>query len=251
MRRRAFITTLGCICAWPLSLRAQQAVPVVGLLRITSPEANPDVVHAFRQGLKEVGYVEGENLEVQYRWTDDQIDKLALLAADLVRRKVAVIVAASPAPALAAKAATTTTPIVFMVSADPVKLGLVTNLARPDGNLTGVNFFLAEMAAKRLELLRELVPAAARVAVLINPANAAIAEATLRDAEAAARAMKLELQVLNANTSGEIDEAFATLLHARADALMVSSGPFFFRQAVQMAQLASRYPVPTLYSESR
>src|SRR5262245_48850730 len=208
--RREFVTLLGGAAAWPLAVRAQQsAMPVVGFLYPTSPDTIPDRVRGFRQGLKDVGFAEGENVAIEYRSADGQFDRLPALAAELVRRQVAVIAAGNFASALAAKAATTTIPIVFVVALDPVSLGLVASLARSGGNLTGINFFNIEVTAKRLELLRELVPGATRVAVLVNPANP-INETTLRSTELAARAMGLQFQVFNASTSGEIDAAFST-----------------------------------------
>src|SRR5215831_8947066 len=198
MRRRDFLTLVGGAAAvWPLAAHGQQPMPVIGFLNVLSPEANAGRMRAFRQGLKDAGYVESENVAIEYRWADNQIDRLPALAADLVRRNVAVIVAttASP-PALAAKAATTTIPIVFLVGEDPVRLGLVDNLARPGGNLTGINFFNAEVVAKRLELLRVLIPKAIRVAVLVNPSDATNAERALREVNVAARAMGLQIQVL-------------------------------------------------------
>ena len=208
-----------------------------------------DRLRGFRQGLKDTGYVEGENVAIEYRWAENQIDRLPELAAELVRRRVAVIAATGgPPSALAAKAATTTIPIVFIVGEDPVRLGLVASLARPGGNLTGINFFSGELTAKRLELLRELVPGATRVAVLVNPANAANTETTLRDVEAAARAMGLQIQVLNASTSREIDAAFATFVRERPDALFVGGDPFFNSRRVQLAHLAARHAIPATYS---
>ena len=252
MRRRDFITLIGSAAVgWPLAARAQQpAMPVIGFLNLQSFDGFTGPVRAFRQGLKESGYVEGENVTIEYRWAENQYDRLPALAAELVRRQVAVIAATGGPPAvLAAKAATTTIPIVFVSGDDPVRLGFVTNLARPDGNLTGISFFNAELAAKRLGLLRELVPGAARVAVLVNPANAAIAETTLRDVEAGARAMALQIQVLNASTSREISAAFATLGRARPDALFVGPGAFFVTRRVQLAHLATRHAVPAIYAE--
>ena len=201
----------GAAVGWPFAASAQQsAMPVIGFLDPRSPDAIADRLRAFRQGLKDTGYIEGEHVAIAYRWAENQIDRLPELAADLVRRKVAVIATAGDDVALVAKAATTTIPIVFIASRDPIRLGLVTSLARPGGNLTGINFLTGELAAKRLELLRELVPGAARVAVLVNPANATQAESTLRDVEPAARAVGLQIQVLNAGTGREIDSAFAT-----------------------------------------
>jgi putative ABC transport system substrate-binding protein len=247
MKRREFITLIsGAAVAWPLAARAQQpALPVVGFLSPASPVA--DTLRAFRQGLKETGYIEGENVVIVYRFAENQIDRLPELAAELVRRQVAVI--ATPGGAtLAAKAATTTIPILFVAGEDPVRLGLVASLARPGGNLTGVNIFATELAAKRLELLRELVPGAARVAVFVNPTGAATAETTLSDLQAAARATGLQIQVLNAGTSREIDAAFATFVRERPDALFVSGEPLFTSRRVQMILLAARHAVPAIYA---
>ena len=249
MRRRNFITRLGGAAAWPLAARAQQAMPVIGFLNSASPNGYAPMVAAFREGLKETGYIEGQNVAIEYRWADNQIDRLPGLAAELVRRQVAVIAAVGGNNAvLAAKAATTTIPIVFVAGEDPVKLGLVTSLARPGGNLTGINFFVVELAAKRLELLHELVPGAIRMAVLVDPANATT-ESTLRDVEVAARAMRLQIQVLHASTSREIEVAFASFVGDRPDALFVGNSPFFTVRRVQLAQLAARHAVPTIYQD--
>jgi putative tryptophan/tyrosine transport system substrate-binding protein len=252
LKRREFITLLGSgAVAWPLAAHAQQpALPVIGFLSYQSPDTIGDLLRAFRQGLKDTGYVEGENVAIVYRWAENQIDRLPVLAADLVRRQVAVIATAGgPASALAAKAATTTIPIVFAVNEDSVKLGLVASLARPGGNLTGINFFNAELVGKRLELLRETVPGAALVAVLVNPANETTAASTLRDVEVAARTIGLQLKILNASTSSEINAAFATLAGERADALFVGGDAFFFIRRVQLVNLASRHRVPAAYAE--
>jgi putative ABC transport system substrate-binding protein len=251
MRRREFMTLLGGAAAtWPLAARAQQPViPVIAFLHPASPDSLVDRLRAFRQGLKETGYVEGENVAIDYRWAENQIDRLPVLAADLVRRRVAVIaVTGNAASVLAAKAATTTIPIVFAVTDDPVKLGLVASLARPTGNLTGINFLNTELTAKRLEILRELVPGATRVAVLVNPANAAATEVVVRDLQVAARTMGLQIQVLNASTSREIDAAFASLARERPDALFVAGDPFFNSRRVQLVQLAARHAVATAYA---
>jgi ABC-type uncharacterized transport system substrate-binding protein len=249
MKRRQFITLLGGAAAWPLAARAQQAaMPVVGLLDSRSPDALTDRLRGFRQGLKDTGYVEGENVAIEYRWAENQLDRLPALAAELVRRRVAVIATSGgPAVAFAAKAATTTIPIVFGVAEDPVRLGLVASLARPDGNLTGINFLVGELAAKRLELLRALVPAATRVAVLVNPAHATNTESTLRDVESAARAMGLQIQVLNASTSREIDAAFVTIVRERPDALFVGNDAFFNARRVQLVLLAMLHRVRAIY----
>jgi ABC-type uncharacterized transport system substrate-binding protein len=250
MKRREFITLLGGAATWSLAARAQQpAMPVIGFLNPTSPDAFADRLRGFRQGLKETGYIEGENVAIEYRWAENQVDRLPTLAAELVRRSVAVIATTgSPAAAFAAKAATTTIPIVFTVPEDPVRLGLVASLAQPGGNLTGINLFIGELTAKRLELLRALMPTAARVAVLVNPANAANTETTLRDVEAAARTMGLQIQVLNASTNREINAAFATFERQRADALFVGIDNFFTDRRVQLANLASRHAIPAAYS---
>jgi putative ABC transport system substrate-binding protein len=249
MRRRDFISLLSSAAAWPLAARAQQpAIPVIGFLDIRSPDTlMEDRLRAFRQGLKDTGYVERENVAIEYRWAENQVDRLPALTAELVRGKAAVIVAISPAAALAAKAATTTTPIVFLINDDPVRLGLVASLSRPGGNLTGINILTAELAAKRLELLRELVPGAARIAVLANPTNSA-AETTVRDAEVAARALGLQIQAFNVSTIREIDAAFATFVRERPDALFVAGDPFLTGRRVQLAQLAAFHRFPATYS---
>jgi putative ABC transport system substrate-binding protein len=250
LKRRRFISLLGGAAAvWPVAARAQQAVmPVIGFLNAVSSDAFAEPLRGFRQGLKESGYVEGENVTIEYRWAENQFDRLPALAAELVHRRVAVIATAGgPAAVFAAKVATTTTPIVFIVGDDPVRLGLVASLSRPGGNLTGINIFATELAAKRLELLRELVPGATRVAVLVNPANAANTEPTLRDVEPAARAMGLQIQVLNASTSREINAAFASFVRERPDALYVGSEAFFNARRVQLAQLAAHHSVPAIY----
>ena len=246
--RRALIGLFGGAATWPLAARAQQAgMPVVGLLHPASPDAVlANRLRGLRQGLKEAGFVEGENVTIEQRWAENQMDRLPELAAALVRRQVSVI-AAFGAAAFAARAATTTIPIVFGVPDDPVRQGLVSNLARPGGNLTGINFFVAELTAKRLGLLRELVPAATRVAVLVNPTSPE-AETTLRDVEPAARALGLQIRVLNASTSREINEAFATFVREQPDALFVAANPFFQTRRVQLAALAARHAVPTAFS---
>jgi len=253
IRRRDFVILLGCgtVAAWPLAARGQQpTMLVIGHLNPQSPDGQTGRLRAFRQGLKEAGYVEGENVAIEYRWAEGQFDRLPALAAELVRRQVSVIVATGgPASPMAAKAATTTIPIVFVTAEDPVRLGLIASLARPGGNLTGINFLQSELAAKRLDFLHKLVPGAARVAVLVNPANATTAETQLREAQAAARAMGLQVQVLNASTSREINSAFASLARERPDALFVGGDGFFLSRHVQMVNLASRYAVPATYAE--
>jgi len=244
--RRDLLVALGGVAMWPLAARAQQAaMPVVGFANAGS--SDPPLAAAFRKGLNEAGYFEGQNVTVEYHWLEGQFDRLPALMADLVRRGVAVI--ATPAGNYAsqvAKAATTTIPIVFGVSEDPVRLGLVDSLARPGGNLTGINFFVTELTAKRLALLHELVPKAIRIAVLVNPANPAT-ESTLRDIPEAARALGLQIQVLNASTRSEIEAAFATLVRDRADALYVAGDAFFTSRRVQFATLAASYRIPATY----
>jgi putative ABC transport system substrate-binding protein len=248
MRRREFITALGGAAAWPLGARAQQAMPVVGFLHSQTPDTLAGRLRGLRQGLKDTGYVEGESVAIDYRWAENQNDRLPALAADLVRRQVAVIAAIGPPPALAAKAATTTVPIVFAVPDDPVRLGLVASLSRPGSNATGINFFVAELIAKRLELLRELVPAVVRVAVLVNPDDTQITPLILRDVEAAARSMGLQIQVVRASTSREINAAFASFARERPDALFLGADPFFTTRRMQLTHLASRHAIPTVYS---
>jgi ABC-type uncharacterized transport system substrate-binding protein len=250
MKRREFITVLGgAAVAWPLAARAQQqSMPVIGLLDQRSPDELADRLRGFRQGLKDTGYVEGENVAIEYRWAEGQYERLPELAAELIRRQVAVIAATGGHPvAFAAKAATTTIPVVFIASDDPVRLGLVASIARPSGNLTGINFFSGELTAKRLELLHELVPTAIRVAVLVNPANAVNVETTLKEVGAAVRAIGFQIQILNASTIREINAAFATFARERPDAVFVGIDPFFNSRRTQLVHLATRYAVPASY----
>ena len=249
MRRREFITLLGGAAGWPFAASAQQAaMPVIGFLNSTSPDALGDSLRAFRQGLKEAGYVEGEHVAIEYRWAENRMDQLPALAADLICRRVAVIAATGgPAPALITKAATATIPIVFIAGQDPVKLGLVASIARPGGNLTGINFFAAELWAKRLELLRELLPGIVRVAVLVNPAGPETGTG-VSDAETAARAIGLQIQFLKASTNQEIDAAFATFVRDRPDALFIGGDPAFTSRRVQIVQLATHHKIPTNYA---
>jgi putative ABC transport system substrate-binding protein len=250
VRRREFISLLGgAAVAWPLAARAQQsAIPVIGLLDTGSVDSNSQFVRPFREGLGQVGYFEGQNVAIEYRWAEGQYDRLPDLAADLVQRKVTVIAIPSSTPAaVAAKKATTTIPIVFGVGGDPVSLGLVTSLGRPGGNATGINFLIAELAAKRLELLHELVPAASRVAVLANPTDQVRAASNIRDVEAAARAIGLQIQVFSASTTDEVDVAFTAILRERMHALFVIPDPFLGTRRVQLATLAARHALPTAY----
>ena len=249
MNRRAFITLIAGAVAWPLAARAQQpGMPGVGLVNARSAQDAARNAAAFRKGLNEICYVEGQNVMVEYHWLEGQYDRLPSLIADFVRRRVAVI--ATPgltAGAQAAKTATTTIPIVFGVAEDPVKLGLVASLARPGGNATGISVLTSEVAAKRLGLLHDLVPKAVRIAVLVNPANIGSTE-SIRDIPEAARAMGLQIQVLNASTSREIEAAFATLVRDRADALYIAGDVFFTSRRVQFATLAASYRIPASYA---
>ena len=252
LKRREFITLLGCAAAaWPRVARAQQpAMPVVGFINGQSPEASVRIAGTFRKGLNEAGYVEGQNVTVEYHWLEGQYDRLPSLMADLVRRHVAVIATPASGPAaLAAKAATAAIPIVFGVAEDPTHLGLVASLARPGGNATGINFFSREVVAKRLRLLHDLLPKAVRIAVLVNPTNASSAGITLREAQEAAPAIGLKMQILNATTIDEIDAAFTTFAHERPDALFVAGDGFFSSRRGQFATLATRDRFPAAYSE--
>jgi putative tryptophan/tyrosine transport system substrate-binding protein len=249
MKRREFITLLGgAAVAWPLAAHAQQAtMPVIGFLDSRPSDAISDRLRAFRQGLKDTGYVEGENVAILHRFAEDQVDRLPELAADLVRRQVAVMIATGVG-AFVAKATTATIPIVFVAAEDPVRLGLVASIARPGGNLTGINLFNSELVAKRLDLLRELVPRAARIAVLVNPADVASTEITVRDAKAAALAIGLQIQILHANTGREIDSAFETMARDGYEALFVGASPYLAGRRVQLAQLAAFNRLPATYS---
>jgi putative ABC transport system substrate-binding protein len=248
VRRREFITLLGgAVVTWPLAARAQQRpMPVVGFLGVSQPSS---IVTMFLQGLGELGYVEGKNVAIEYRWADGRYDRFPELAADLARRRVSVIAApGSPLSALAAKAATTTIPIVFGVAEDPVKRGLVASLARPGGNLTGINFLTGELTAKRLALQHELVPAATRVGVLVNPSDATRSAAIVKDVEEAARTMGLQLDVHEASSGREIEAAFGRFVRARIEALFVSPDAFFNSRRVQLATLAIRHVIPASFA---
>jgi putative ABC transport system substrate-binding protein len=250
MKRRDFITLLGgATVAWPLAARAQQpAMPVVGLIQSGTPEGSGYRMAAFRQGLNESGYIEGHNVTIETRWAEGRYDSMPDIVADLVRRGVAVIATpGSTAAAIAAKAVTTAVPIVFGVNADPVKLGLVASLARPGGNATGVNFFTAEISAKRLELLRQMVPRVRRVAILVNPANVANIQTTSREVEMAGQALGVPTHVLKASNRREIDAAFATLDDER-DALFVAGDGFFTSRRVQLALTAARRGIAATYA---
>src|SRR5262245_29543657 len=250
LKRREFITLLGGAAAvWPSAAGAQQPVlPVIGYIGTGSVGTTADRLRGFHAGLREAGFVEGDNLAVLYRWAEDRLDRFPELAADLVRRRVAVIATFGNGGALMTKAATATIPIVFAVGEDPVRLGLVASLARPGGNLTGINYLSQEVVPKRLDLLRTLVPAAVNVAVLVDPAVPPT-ETVLRELEGAAGAMGSRLQVFKASTKGEINAAFAALAQARPDALFVSSGFLFNSRRVQLVHLATLHKIPTAYTE--
>jgi putative ABC transport system substrate-binding protein len=253
MKRRQFITLLGgAAAAWPLVARAKQpALPTVGFISGGSAEHATQNLAAFRKGLNELGYVDGQNVMVEYHWLGGQYNRVPLLVADLVRRQVAVITTpATPLATLAAKAATANIPIVFSAAGDPVQLGLVASLGRPGSNVTGINYFSSEVVAKRLRLLHDLVPKAVRIAALINPANTSTAQPTLRELHEAAPAIGLQLQILNATTTGEIEAAFAVLANNRPDALFVGGDAFFYSRRRQIAALAAREKIPAVFGSS-
>jgi putative ABC transport system substrate-binding protein len=249
MRRREFVSLFGCAAAWPLAARAQQpATPVIGFLHAGAPEANANNVRAFRKGLGETGHVEGSNVSIDFQWAYGDLAQYKELVAELVRRQVAVIVTPlGTAAALAAKAATTTIPIVFSSGTDPVQVGLVPSLKRPGGNLTGVNYMQSELGAKRLGLLHEMVPLASRFALLVNPTNSVAAEATIKDVGTAAVAIGRQVDVVKAATAPEIEAAFGKIAPNRVDALVVAPDPLFFDRAVLIAMLAARYALPAIY----
>ena len=254
MRRREFIVGLGSAAAWPLVAHAQQPMPVIGYLSSSSLEKTSGLkdtgfLPRFRQGLSEIGYVEGQNVAIEYRWAEEHYDRLPALAAELAQRQVAVIVAANGglASASAAKAATMTIPIIFMIPTDPVKLGLVSSFSHPGSNLTGVAYYNVEIAPKRLELLHELVPTATSIALLVNPANLIDAESQSKEMEVATRAFGLRLLVLNASSSSEIEAAFESLVRERVDALQLGVDGVFGTNRNQIVALAARYAIPTIY----
>ena len=246
MRRRSFVTLLGGAVAWPLAVRAQQpAMPVIGYLHAGSPGPFVPLMAVFRQSLAEAGYVEARDVAIEYRWAEGQYDRLPAMAAELVRRRVAVIVASPIPAAVAAKSATTTIPIVFYVGGDPVELGLVASLNRPGGNATGVNYFVAELGSKQLELLHELLPTAVRVGLMVNPTNENV-EGSTKDVTAAAATMGLQIDIVQASDSREIEAAFATLVRNRADALVIGADPFLTSRRLQLATLATRHAIPAI-----
>jgi putative ABC transport system substrate-binding protein len=248
MRRRDFITLLGGAAAWPIAGRGQQAVmPVIGFLNSGSPDADRDRVRAFRQGLSETGYIEARNVTIEYLWADDHNDRLPAMAVDLIRRGVNVIVTGGTPATLAAKAATTTIPIVFILSTDPAEAGLVASLNRPGGNITGVTGLNVELAPKKLELLHELLPSAASVALLVNPTNKVATETETRTVQAAAQTLGLRLHILHASTERDFDAAFASLAQLRVEALVIGSDLFFTSRAEQLASLTLRHAMPSIY----
>ena len=248
MRRREFITFLGAAVAWPFAARAQQsAMPMIGLIRDGSAEGNARNAAGFRRGLNETGYVEGQNVTVEYHWLEGKYDRLPELLTDLVRRRVAVIATPGNVSSQAAKAATVTIPIVFGVGEDPVELGLVASFAKPGGNATGVNFLTSEVVAKRLRLLHDLLPKAIRIAVLVNPGNVIVTKSTVRDVQQAAPTMGLQTQIINATTVNDINEVFAGFERERPDALFVVPDPFLASRRVQLATLTTRDRIPATY----
>ena len=248
MRRRDFITVLGAAATWPITASAQRpAMPVIGFLGFTSPVPYAHVIAAFRDGLKEAGYTEGENIAIEWRWAQHEPDRLPALAAELVGRQVAVIATTGTPAALAAKAATTTIPIVFEIGFDPVTIGLVANLHRPDGNLTGVTNLSVEVEPKTLELLHELIPAATSIALLVNPANHELADVLSRNAEAAASKLGLKLHIVHASSDGDFDAAFATLSQLRVGALMIGSDAFFVSRSGELARLTLSHRIPASF----
>ena len=248
MRRREFIAAVSGAAAWPLAAPAQQpAIPIIGYLDSRSPEAVENRLRGFRQGLKDAGYIEGENVTILYRWADDRVERLPLLAAELVSRSVAAIITAGAPASLAAKAATTTIPIVFLIGNDPVQLGLAASLSRPGGNLTGIDIFTSQLGAKRLEVLRDLLPKAAQIGVLVNPADTSATDAQLKEIDAAARAMGLQIKIHNADTRAEIDAAFEAMDHDRPDAVFAGTSVFLNGRRVQLVHLSTFHRLPTIY----
>jgi len=250
MRRGEFITLIGgASMAWTRAAYSQQiTLPLIGFLDPRTPEVVAARLRGFRQGMKEMGFVEGENVAIAYGWAEDQIDRLPSLALDLVRRRVAAIVTSGPPSSFAAKAATTTVPILFLVGNDPVQLGLTNSLSRPDSNLTGINIVNSELASKRLELLRDLLPRVGRIGLLVNPADASLTEIQLKDVNAAARSMGVQVRVYNADTSVEINSAFESMGHDRPDAVLVGTTPFLNGRRVQLAQVAAFHRLPAIYA---
>ena len=247
MKRREFISLLAGAAAWPLAARAQQpAMPVMGYLNSRSRDTDTPFLAAFHRGLNETGYVEGQNVAIEYRWADGQYDRLPVLATDLVRRRVTVMAATSTPAALAAKAATSAIPIVFTTAADPIAVGLVDSLSRPSGNVTGVNSYLSDLGAKRLELLRQLVPNDAVIGMLVNP-NYPDAESQAKDVKEAARTLGQQVHVVNADSEGDLNRAFATFIELKADALLVSLDSFFLSRREQLVALAARHKIPVMY----